>query len=359
MSVAPEMSDRFEKLSLLLALFEKYGINYVLVGESPERLKTCIDGDVDIVVSWTGNRKLPSVFRDLRESHGIELVHVYRHEIGVFGALAVWRNGTTWNRLGPDICSDYFRNGHRFLRCDDLLSGRIRDAATGFWFPRPEIDFCYYLVKKIAKGKVSAPQMRFLVERLKQSGRPEIVERLSKLLDERAASDVLSWIEREDGDSFAQRLGTLRKTLFRRTRPGIRIRLHTFFHWVRRLPFPNGMVTCADPQDADRSSAIETAWKEHVVPLFRHGGVIRVSGQGFSWGDMVSILVMKWRSYGILLFPSASTSPTTIRKLHFISDVVLQPSHNTRLDLTERIIDFLSDRTAHRLRWLPKGARIS
>lgn len=359
MPPAPEMPDRFEKLSLLLALFEKHGVDYVLVGETPEGLRRDISSDVDIVVSREGNRRLSEVFREFRDRNGVELIQVYRHEIGVFGALVVWRNGTTWNRLGPDICSDYFRNGHRFLRCDDLLSGRIRDTATGFWFPRPEMDFCYYLVKKIAKGKVSAPQMRFLVERLKQSGRPEIVERLSKLLDERAASDVLSWIEREDGDSLAQRLGTLRKTLFRRTRPGIRIRLHTFFHWVRRLPFPNGMVTCADPQDADLFPAIETAWKAHVVPLFRHGDVIRVSGQGFSWRTFFSVLAMKWRSWGILLLPSASTPPATIRKLHRISDSVLRIDRNAHFDPTDTIVGFLSARIAHRVGWPQNGNRIS
>lgn len=358
MPPAPEMPDRFEKLSLLLALFEKHGVDYVLVGESPERLRTSIDGDVDIVVSWEGNCKLSEVFREFRDQNGVELIHVYRHEIGVFGALVVWRNGAAWNRLGPDICSDYYRNGNRFLRCDDLLSGRIRDAATGFWFPRPEMDFCYYLVKKIAKGKVSAPQMRFLVERLQQSGRPEIVERLSGLLGEQSVSDILSWIEKEDVDSLSQNLGSLNQTLFHRTRPGIRGRLHTFSHWVRRLPFPNGMVACADSQDADRFPAIETAWKEHVVPLFRHGGVIRVTDQGFSWRDVVSVLAMKWRSWGILLLPSASTPQATIRRLHRISDSVLQTDHNAHLDLTDRIIDFLSDRTAYRLEWPPKGDRI-
>ena len=359
MPTAPEMPDRFEKLSLLLALFEKHGVDYVLVGETSEGLRREISSDVDIVVSWEGNRRLSEVFREFRDRKGVELIQVYRHEIGVFGALVVWRNGTAWNRLGPDICSDYFRNGHCFLRCDDLLSGRIRDAATGFWFPRPEMDFCYYLVKKIAKGKVSAPQMRFLVERLRQAGRPEIVERLSRLLGERSASKVLSWIEQEDIDSLSQGLGSLRQTLFHRTRPGIRGRLHAFFHWARRLPFPNGMVACADPQDADLFPAIETAWKAHVVPLFRHGGVIRVSGQGFSWRDMVSILAMKWRSWGILLLPSTSTPQSTIRRLHLISDSVLQTDHNAHLAPTDTIVGFLSSRIAHRLEWLPKGDRLS
>ena len=359
MPSAPEMPDRFEKLSLLLALFEKHGVDYVLVGETPEGLRRDISSDVDIVVSWEGNRRLSEVFRQFRVKNGVELIQVYRHEIGVFGALVVWRNVAAWNRLGPDICSDYYRNGHRFLRCDDLLSGRIRDEATGFWFPRPEMDFCYYLVKKIAKGTVTSRQMRFLVERLRQSGRSEIVERLSSLLGEQSASDVLSWIEQEDVDSLSQKLGSLRQTLFRRTRPGIRGRLHTFFHWVRRLPFPNGMVACADPQDADRSSAIETAWKEHVVPLFRHGGVIRVSGQGCSWRDMVSVLAMKWRSFGILLLPSASTPLATIRRLHRISDAVLQTDHNAHLAPADTIVGLLSVRIERRLGWPPKGDRIS
>ena len=355
METDPIMVDRFEKLALLLALFDQHGIAYVLVGESPERLRREIPGDVDIVVSWDGNRKLPSVFRELRDLYGVELIHVYRHEIGVFGALLAWRYGDSWNRVGPDICSDYYRNGRLLLSSNELLFGRHCDSSTGFWLPRAECDFAYYFVKKVGKGSLSETQIRFLRSRLEESSEEHVREILSRWFLPSQIDGILGAVMKLDVSELRGKLLVLREILRRRTRPSALTRSRDVWRKVSRLSQPCGVVYCVCVPEMLQNSVCN-AWMDTIAPLFRHVSVSSIPAKGHLFRFVLGVLRAKWHSHAVLIPVSLSPNAVQMLVMRAMSDRVMVFSSDCEEShigpqLLESVIQFLSFRTARRFGW--------
>ena len=350
--------NRFEVLSWLLSRFDEIGIAYVLVGESTDYLIHDLSGDVDIVVRRTDLGKVPSVFQKMHETCGIRLVHVYRHEIGVFGSLLTWQYSGKWNRLGPDICGDYYRNGHLLLKASDLLVNRHRDASTRFWMPTPEMNFAYYLVKKIDKGRISESQMRFLHERLEESSEKTLRGILSRWFLSKQIDDILETVLATDADAFQRNVSAFRRTLKHRTVPGISTRLQDVFRRVRRLFSPCGIVfTLCAPES--EQVAFRKAWESQVAPFFRSISILSPFPMGFQ--GVVKALVSKWHSHAVLI-PYVEMTNKAPLVLRFISDkIFMLPPEAPRLAdpsfLMDSVMLFLSTRTEKRFGWKPaKGS---
>lgn len=356
METDPIMADRFEKLVLLLSLFEKHSIEYVLVGESPKQLRQTIPSDVDIVVSWEGNKKLPSVFRELRDRYGVELVHVYRHEIGVFGALLAWRHADSWNRLGPDICSDYYREGHLLLKSEELLFGRRRDTSTGFWMPRPELNFAYYMIKKIGKGNLTDAQIRFLHDRLMESSVETNRTILSRWFLPDEVDTIFTSISEMDTSALRRNMAKFQKTLWQRTRPRVSMRLRDVYRKVSRLSTPCGIIAIIRVPDCAQDTICD-AWMTNVRPFFRHASVFSTSSNLSL--SFFGVLRAKWHSHAVLILVSEKTSAICTLVLRAISDLentFVSDFKNSAVSckLLESVILHLSRRTVRRFGWKSK-----
>lgn len=299
--------DRFDKLGLILTAFERSGIDYVLVGESPEALRHEIAGDVDIVVSKEGGRCLMSVFRRIQIEHGIQLLHVYRHEPGVFGSFVVWESDGGWRYLGPDICSDYFRHGHRLLSCQTMLEGRVRDPSTGFWFPRPEADFCYYLLKKIGKGFIDDNQLSFLQAKLKLSDRNKIAAILDSVMGAKSVASCFDRVERGEIAEFVGSMPGLRRNIRWRTISIPASFLRNAVRSLRHLFFPNGAAFLLGVDNPKDAASICEAWQKMVAPFFRHSKVVVCNSERLGARLRFETAVAKWSSTGILVLCFGNT----------------------------------------------------
>ena len=351
--------NRFEVLSWILSCFDEIGIAYVLVGESPNYLIHDLSGDVDIVVRKADLDRVPSVFRKMHESYGIRLVHVYRHEIGVFGSLLTWQYRGKWNRLGPDICGDYYRNGHLFLKASDLLFDRHRDASTGFWMPTSEMNFAYYLVKKISKGHISESQIRFLHERYEESSEKTLRDVLSRWFLSKQIDDILQTVFAMDIVAFQKKAPIFRRTLKRRTFPGISTRLQDAFRLFRRLFTPCGIVfsLCAPESELE---VFRKTWESQVAPFFRNIFILSPFPKGFQ--GVVKALASKWHSSAVFIPCDEMSNPSQNFILRLISDkiFVLPPRGSNMTNpsfLMDSVMLFLSTRTEKRFGWEPaKGS---
>ncbi len=353
------VNDRFKVLSSLLSRFDDDGIEYVLVGESPDYLLHDLSGDIDIVVRRTDLDKVPDVFRRLHEDCGIRLLHVYRHEIGVFGSLLTWKFGGEWNRLGPDICGDYYRNGHLLLKASDLLFNRHRDTSTGFWMPTAEMNFAYYLVKKIDKGRISESQMRFLHARFEESSEKTLRDIFSRWFHSEQIDVIFKTVLAADTVVFHQNAPAFRRTLKRHSLPSISTRFQDVLRRFRRLFTPCGIVftICAPESEQDFFRKI---WELQVAPFFRRKSILSPFSKGFQ--GVVEVLVSKWHSHAVLIPCDGMPSRVRNRVLRIISDKVfmLTPEDPRLADpsfLMDSVMRFLSTRTEKRFGWKPtKGS---
>lgn len=141
----------FLKLMNLLAA-EK--IPYCVVGNTAGFPKT-IESDVDMVVSPAHVAKVISLL--LAEQTDFKLVQVLQHEQNAYYmVLALLENQRLKPMfLHPDVCGDYYRYGRLLLQADALLKDRRFDPEKQCPVASPQMEYLYYLLKRIDKQSLN------------------------------------------------------------------------------------------------------------------------------------------------------------------------------------------------------------
>lgn len=258
-------SDKYDKLVSIFSDLDSLGLRYVLVGEDPCGLSRSIEGDVDVVFDLDSMGMLEPLITSIASKYGLELLQVFRHEINVFGTLFAWRlpNGNIeW--LGLDCCVDYYRHGRLLMSAEDLLRDRLKKG--DFFHPSPEMDFSYYLIKKILKGSISERQISFLKALFDKSSQDAVASYLLRSLRRTDVRELLSAFQVGAPDVVSQAVCKARLNLrslffwnplvvFRNTlRMG-----YCFFH-------PNGLVVSIPKPLWNCAEQVSTQAKL----LFRH-----------------------------------------------------------------------------------------
>ena len=170
---APLSRPASTRAGRLFALLEANAIAYCVLGDSG-RLPEHVDSDLDLAVEAGRAAEVASLLARFAEAEGGALVQMLQHEpTGWYYVLAGHgANGRPW-MLHPDICTDYWRQGRRFLDNATLLGGcrpalDDADRPKGFVEPAPAIDFLYYLIKKIDKRRLEPGQADHLTRRWRE-----------------------------------------------------------------------------------------------------------------------------------------------------------------------------------------------
>jgi thymidylate kinase len=116
-----------------------------------------ISSDVDAIFARPA--EIPQL---LTEHHVAKVVQVLQHETTAFSYTLYRKNSSKPSLIQLDVSTDYRRNGRIFFRGEEFFQ---TDRSFKFFkVPEIELEFAYYLVKKVAKGELSAAQSQRLSE---------------------------------------------------------------------------------------------------------------------------------------------------------------------------------------------------
>jgi thymidylate kinase len=180
-----------------------------------------------------------------------------------------WEEGGENQFLKLDICSDYYRDARFLLGADRLLSNRYKELDSGFYYPAPEDNFLYYLIKKVDKGSISESKFGFLVELFSAGNSSDIHTVLMEFWPSEDADRLLSLFDQKNLDQFKASLAGFQKTLLLGT---IKKKRATFAELRRfgfRITKPAGVwIAIYGPDGCGKSSVIEQL-RPKIIPYFR------------------------------------------------------------------------------------------
>src|SRR6185295_7640977 len=268
------MDDRTYVAQALFDRLIERNIDFCVLGDTqhyPEEIMS----DLDIAVPPRELERMPRTLTEFCHDLGLRLVQLIRHERTASYFVIAWWDGVGGLRfLAPDVCSDYCRSGRRVLGADELLSRRQTAlSASGeprdFYVPAPDVQFIYYLTKKIDKLELRAGHGAYL-SRQWQADPDGALRRMVRFWPELAdngliaqAATVNEWAGVRA--ALPQLRAALRRTL--EFSP-----LHAAAESGRRLGRvlrPTGMtVAFMGPDGSGKSSLIERVTSD-LAPAFR------------------------------------------------------------------------------------------
>ncbi|MBW1975517.1 MAG: thymidylate kinase-like protein [Deltaproteobacteria bacterium] len=226
-----------------------------------------IPSDVDFVVLPQDLSKLPSIFCRLP---GL-LVQCLQHEAtAYYYVLSTISNGEL-QFLHLDVSGDYRRNGRVFLSAEEILTSRRQFKK--FWIPAPDVEFTYYLIKRIAKGSIDEEQSKSLIS-LYQQNPGGCRKQIYRFWSAKAARELISAVESNEWSTVCTRIAWFRKDLlakaFQKDLVGC------FAYWkddlvrcVKRVCVPTGLHVVILGADGSGKSSLLQNVEANLAPAFR------------------------------------------------------------------------------------------
>jgi thymidylate kinase len=262
------MAAESKKLKEILSAFYRIDIPYALVGEDTKALAERVQSDVDIVIRSSDLSNLHTYLLEICSSLRAQLVQVLQHESCAFYYVVSWAEQERRFYLRLDICSDYVRNGKRFLSAEELLEGRQIDATGTFYIPQPHRNFIYYLLKKIDKGSVNQTQFDFLSQLYKAAAK-DAGAQVDRFWNVDDASVIRQCIERNDLSLFQAGIPVWQSALRKSVNISFGDRRAEVRRCIERVLKPTGVwIAILGPDGCGKSSVIE-ALLPRVEPAFR------------------------------------------------------------------------------------------
>jgi serine acetyltransferase/thymidylate kinase len=273
-----------ERAYVAQALFHRLaerGIEFTVLGDA-EKIPEALTSDLDMAVSPADLRDMPETMAGFCHDFGLRLVQLIRHERSACYFVIAWLDavgGLCF--LAPDFCSDYRRAGRLILRSEELLAAPVEaldaeGAPRGFPVPPPDIQFVYYLAKKIDKLDLDDAQGDYLARQW-QADPDAALRRM-----------VRFWPELTDNGLIARAASTNDWTGVRAQLPRLRRALHraiglspfdALAEAVRlagRALRPTGLtIAFAGPDGSGKSSLIERTVLQ-LAPAFRRAQVLHL-----------------------------------------------------------------------------------
>ncbi len=263
------MTPETIKLRKILEYFEYNTIDYVLAGEDSTKINRCIDGDVDIVVSYTSIKTISTIIIDLCHTLELQCVQLLQHEHTAYYFVLTWKNDDNILRyLKLDICSDYICNAKCILKSDYLLDNRTKDESTGFYVPYPANNFIYYLIKKIIKCSINEEQFSYLCSNLTNCSECDL-DFLKVFWSEDQYKMIISILKQNDFRLFKEQMPLFRYSLNKNLKLTFPDFLNEQIRLLKRIFKPTGLwLAIYGPDGSGKSSVIEKLQPE-LLPAFR------------------------------------------------------------------------------------------
>jgi len=262
-----------QSLVTLFDYFNKNSIDYCVVGDA-ELLPEIINGDVDIVISESDFSIVVSALTKFCNDSDCRLVQVLKHEVTAFYyVLSFLDENKEVAYLHPDICSDYCREGRLLISSDRFLKNkRIAKSRSGdekpFYAPPPEVDFIYYLIKKIEKGSVDQVQLAHLRYRYFESPF-ECEEYAKEYFTDIEISSFLKYIKDNKLDGINNVLPKLKRKLLMSRRSTVWGKCKNVFRKTKRIFQPTGLIIAFLGPDGAGKTAIGECLEKDLAPAFR------------------------------------------------------------------------------------------
>lgn len=237
-----------------------------------ERYPDHIPSDVDFIVDTQDICRIGTVIKKNESTIGAQLVQVIQHEATCyFYILACPNAGRDITFLQLDAASDYRRNGRIFFRAREFLDSRRQ--FNGFWVPPPHMEFAYYLVKKVAKGRLEQNQAKYLSQ-LYHKDPKGCWQQLYRFWPAASAERLARAAQSGDWSQIQDNIARFRRDLLRETALKEPVEVIKYWwgelrRWVKRWFRPTGLhVIFLGPDGSGKSSVIAEMEKK-LAPAFR------------------------------------------------------------------------------------------
>jgi len=257
------------------------GIGFVVLGDE-QKIPEALSSDLDMAVSAEDLERMPGTISAFCHDYGLRLVQLIRHERSACYFVIAWLDGVGGLRyLAPDFCSDYRRAGRRILGAEELLARR-REALDaegeprGFQVPPSDIQFVYYLSKKVDKLELSDEQGDYL-SRQWHVDPDAALRRLVRFWPELGDNGVLARAAAyNDWNQARVELPQLRRALHRSLRRSPFDLLAEGIRAFERVLRPTGMmIAFAGPDGSGKSTLVENV-VQNLAPAFRRAEVLHL-----------------------------------------------------------------------------------
>lgn len=257
--------SRDQLFTRLCDFLTERGVEFCVMGDT-----SCypleIDSDVDIAIGRPWFKNLEALLLEYCAEQRLSLLQQLQHEVTAkYFVLAAPGELGKPVFLMPDVCTDYLRNGRRFLTAEQLLADR-RESGLGFPVAAPATELIYYLIKKVDKGGLNDRQGHHL--HCKWAEDPDgSLTYLRQFWSEQEASMLAQALQTDSWDNVRAALSDLRASL---RRSAVRCHLWSEFRRrVHRVLCPAGIsVAFLGPDGSGKSTAIEYV-REAFSPAFR------------------------------------------------------------------------------------------
>ena len=268
------MDERGQVAQALFDRLSAQGTAFCVLGDARGYLET-IPSDIDIAVPPRDFARMPDTISRFCRDLGLRLVQMLRHERSACYFVIAWQDAYgTVLYLAADFCSDYRRGGRLLLRSQELLNGRRKavefdDLPRDFMVPAPEVQFVYYLIKRIDKLELDDRRGDFL-SRQWHADPDAALRRMVRFWPEPADSGLIAQAAiTNEWAGVREALPRLQRALRRATRLKPLELLAEAGRALERVLRPTGMtVAFLGPDGSGKSSVIERATAD-LAPAFR------------------------------------------------------------------------------------------
>jgi thymidylate kinase len=265
-------------LLAVCAALDNAGIQWCLLcgyGTYPEDVDP---DDVDLVVPPSQFQAVPRVLASIPE---VRLVQARQHEAtSVRYELFTYTPEGNFALLGIDVSSEIRDVGAVLMSAGEFLRGkrRFRDV---FWVPEPALEFVFYLIKKLGKGRVYGrdalgPDHETVLNRLYREDPAGAARQLARFFPPGDARALLAAANSEDWTHVRQDIERLRRVparyLSRRSPAAVlRYWIGDFHRRVRRVFAPAGLMVAFFGFDGSGKSTVIERLKQDLWQVFSDG----------------------------------------------------------------------------------------
>jgi thymidylate kinase len=272
-TTTPPISTVGDALLVFTSRLYHLGIPYVILGDTTNYPHK-INSDIDIALSLRDHKDCVQLVKQFANENKLKLVQLLKHEICAYYFVLSWRDGNNQsNFIALDICVNYYRDGKPFIKIKQLVADRrLAESKNGdlkdFYVPSPEMEFLYYLIKKIEKGKINSIQFKHLQEQFDQCP-DKCVKKIENILCHEDALKIASWIKNDILQKMSDNLPKLKQNLIQKARRSFTDQWFEFWRKIYRITQPTGVVICLLGPDGSGKSTIGHLIKKEIAPVFR------------------------------------------------------------------------------------------
>jgi len=229
-----------------------------------------IGSDIDCTVCESDLKRIPNALYMVPNA---KIIQCIQHEsMAFYYIIGRYNNNYPPVFIQFDVSADYRRNGIVLLSSEELNTNKNKFKGL-FWIPSIELEFAYYITKKILKGTITNEHMVYLNNLfIKQPN--ECKQILRRFFSKDNAFMISNAIETKDWFYIINQIKTLRKNIIMSvtiTSPGASLFywIKEFLRYIRRVRFSTGAMICFLGTDGSGKTTVLNQVEKDLAPAFR------------------------------------------------------------------------------------------